>query len=1184
MLPLLYVSIAQLDTVRILKTCLYFFRLHGNINFRKEASVKKNNGSRIVQPGKPTPRGILARWLCVLGFLVLLLQPVLLFAQANLLSPWKTYRQEDGLASNNVRSILPGNGEIWFGTDAGISRFNGEWTNFLPDESTFSGDVSVLIADETTDKLWAGTSDGDVIAWDGGKWLRILKLSGAVHALAAVGGQIWIGSDKGLSIWDESATVEVDILKNVRVQALASRANVTWVGTNDGLWIHQRDQWTEITPSDELPSADVTAIWADPDGPVWVAAGGNLARRDSSTGVWTSISTEILQLTAPAPISSLAGDDTGVVWGGTAGNGPFRVINQSPLNQSLLVAFSGEGEIGLTTPFVQAVAVDSDGLIWFGTQSGVFRYDEKMWVKDLADNRLYPGINRISVMESGNETQLWIGTSTAGIRMRPIGAGLAEEKLYTSAENGLPSNAISALGRDSRGVLWAGTEGGVARFNEATDDWESPLPPDALPSEVVTALLAEDTHLWIGTDKGLALYSLTDDVVEIVPELEGRYIKSMTADSLRRLWVGTVSQGVFVQENDGSWQQYTHQPGVSGGLLEGPVVALAADPNTTGGVWVGVDLAGISYWDNREWHDLTDEARLPSKLLYTFYTDPVNGSLWVGSEGGVSRFDGRTWDVLVVENVLSRAAIVAICRSNDTYWFGGRDGLTHYNPEKTAPWIRFARVDGTVVADGDNTIQVEAGKDIFVDYAVGDLYTSRDDLAILYRVSKPGQIGTWKTVNGSNLRLAALETGLVNVDLQARDQAFNYSQIVRLSLDAVAPPAVLQLPLLPPIRQDYAIAFLIAGIISITGAAYAVTTVSRTRRRTREAVNRGFNPFVSGEPVRREDMFFGRFDLLQKIIDTLHNNSIMVHGERRIGKTTLLYQLTTRLRDVDDKDYWFLPLYIDLEGTAENDFFHFLMEEILNGALLLPDANEEIRPNVADFLYYRTFEAQYTDREFSRDLRDLIELLQTYAEKRYPFKQLRIILLLDEMDVMSEYSRIAQQRLRRIFMRDFAATLGAIVAGIQISKAWDRIESPWYNLFNEIELQPFDREQAIELLTEPIRGFYEYEPAALEYILEQSGGRPYRLQQYALEAVNHMLADKRRHISLDDVEYANEHIEGVGNDNDAGIAAAVERNGFHTSDQKPDEASPESVADAEMDQAAISEESQIVSPGNREGG
>ncbi len=1138
---------------------------------KMSSELRKNLGQ------KASRNGLFARWVCGLGLLVLLLQPVLLFAQANLLSPWKTYRREDGLASNNVLSVLPGNGQVWFGTDAGISRFDGEWTTYPAEVNTFTGDVNVLIEDSTTGNLWAGTSDGDVAVWDGSSWTNVLQLSGAVHALVAVSGQIWVGSDTGLYIWDESATVEVDFLKNVRVQALANRANATWVGTVDGLWIHQREQWTKIAPGNELPSNDVTAIWADPSGPVWVAAGGNLAWRDPSTGIWTPISTEVLQLTAPVPIRSLIGDSEGVVWGGTAGNGPFRVINRS-----LLVAFSGEGEIGLTTPFVQAVAIDNDGLVWFGTQSGVFRFDEKMWVKELADNVVYPGINRISALDSSDDSKLWIGTLSAGIRMRPIGPGQAEERLYTTETGGLPSNAISSLTRDYKHTLWAGTDAGVARYNEQIDVWESSIPTAALPSDRVTSLLGENTNLWIGTERGLAFYNLVDDTLATLPELAEQHINAMTVDSLRRLWVGTDSGGLFVRDIDGSWQQHTHQADAPNGLLEGAVVALAADPNTTGGVWVGVDMAGINYWDNREWHDLTEEARLPSKLLYQFYTDPIDGSLWVGSEGGVSRFDGRTWDALVMETVLPRAAIVAIGRIGDSYWFGGRDGLTQYNPEKTPPWIRFTRVDGAVVSTVENAIQVDEGKEIFVDYLAGDLYTASKDLAILYRLSRPGEIGVWQMVTDDNLLLPKMAQGQVNVDIQARDQAFNYSNIARLNLEVIAPPAQVQLPLLPAIRQDYAIALVVTGLIALAGVAYTVTEISRTRMRAREAVSRGFNPFVSGEPVRREDMFFGRYDLLQRIIDTLHNNSIMIHGERRIGKTTLLYQLASRLRDVDDKDYWFLPLYIDLEGTAEDDFFHFLMEEIISGALTLPDANEEIRPNLSEFLYYRAFDAQYTDREFSRDLRDLISLMQTYAQKRYPHKQIRIILLLDEMDVMSDYSRLAQQRLRRIFMRDFAATLGAVVAGIQISKDWDRIESPWYNLFNEIELQPFDRAQAIELLTEPIRGFYEYEQAALEYILEHSDGRPYRLQQYALEAINHMLADKRRQVSLDDVEFANEHIEGVGNDPSVGIAAAIERNGRHLLDEDA-EGFDDGLAPAiEKDQVEMLEESRIVPPGTKE--
>ncbi len=166
---------------------------------------------------------------------------------------------------------------------------------------------------------------------------------------------------------------------------------------------------------------------------------------------------------------------------------------------------------------------------------------------------------------------------------------------------------------------------------------------------------------------------------------------------------------------------------------------------------------------------------------------------------------------------------------------------------------------------------------------------------------------------------------------------------------------------------------------------------------------------------------------------------------------------------------------------------------------------------------------EYTDREFTADLR---LALDSIIEAVVPRKA-RVILLLDEMDVVSAYDTVVQQQLRRIFMSPLAANLGAVVAGIQINKAWDRLESPWYNMFNEIPLDLFTDEQARELLVEPVRGVYEWDPGAIEFVVQQCEGYPHRLQQYALEAVNQMLAANRQQITLDDAQAAHEIIERV---------------------------------------------------------
>ncbi|MEZ4635488.1 MAG: hypothetical protein R2856_11060 [Caldilineaceae bacterium] len=70
----------------------------------------------------------------------------------------------------------------------------------------------------------------------------------------------------------------------------------------------------------------------------------------------------------------------------------------------------------------------------------------------------------------------------------------------------------------------------------------------------------------------------------------------------------------------------------------------------------------------------------------------MDGSLWIGSEGGVTRYDGRTWETLSVDNILPNASIFSIAYTLDgTYLFGGKDGLTYYHQESTPPGSALSR-------------------------------------------------------------------------------------------------------------------------------------------------------------------------------------------------------------------------------------------------------------------------------------------------------------------------------------------------------------------------------------------------------------------------------------------------------------------------------------------------------------
>jgi tetratricopeptide (TPR) repeat protein len=275
--------------------------------------------------------------------------------------------------------------------------------------------------------------------------------------------------------------------------------------------------------------------------------------------------------------------------------------------------------------------------------------------------------------------------------------------------------------------------------------------------------------------------------------------------------------------------------------------------------------------------------------------------------------------------------------------------------------------------------------------------------------------------------------------------------------------------------------------------------------RRRRAVRRRFNPYIAGAPVMDENMFFGRQRLLNRLLNVLHHNSLMITGERRIGKTTFLYHLKKVLEADLTGDYQFFPVLIDLQGVPETSFFPALMSDIADGFALSPATREALR--------FRPGMERYDGRDFGHDLQRVLAELKTRTRR-----QVKLCLLIDEVDVLNEYSESVNQRLRSIFMKTFSENLVAVMSGVGIKRTWKSEVSPWYNFFDEVELSAFSREEAEELVKTPVAGFFTYEPAAIERILDLSGQKPYLVQKFCIHAVNRMLEQGRTVITRADVE------------------------------------------------------------------
>ncbi len=162
----------------------------------------------------------------------------------------------------------------------------------------------------------------------------------------------------------------------------------------------------------------------------------------------------------------------------------------------------------------------------------------------------------------------------------------------------------------------------------------------------------------------------------------------------------------------------------------------------------------------------------------------------------------------------------------------------------------------------------------------------------------------------------------------------------------------------------YFIPAAVAGAFSVIGLGFAGQMLRRNRARRRR-----FNPYIAGAPVLDDDMFYGREKLTARMLSTLHRNSLMITGERRIGKTTFLHHLKRVLADDDGGEWRFFPVFVDLQGVPEQGFFQALIAETVDSLELKPATREQLRfgPDVKG----------YDARDFSHDLQRVIAELKT---------------------------------------------------------------------------------------------------------------------------------------------------------------------------------------------------------------
>jgi len=294
----------------------------------------------------------------------------------------------------------------------------------------------------------------------------------------------------------------------------------------------------------------------------------------------------------------------------------------------------------------------------------------------------------------------------------------------------------------------------------------------------------------------------------------------------------------------------------------------------------------------------------------------------------------------------------------------------------------------------------------------------------------------------------------------------------------------------------------------------------------------GSSPYVTGTPLGPEsghNVFFGREDILECISRQIstHGNVILLEGNRRAGKTSILKHLEGK----DIIPGW-LSVYFSLQGVSgASNAAGVPTVEVFRGMaryialalnkygfdLYLPDGSSLQHSNQT--LGVRRLISQACRKGISEEdpFDDFSIYLNELQEILKPMK-VGIVLLLDEFDKLQEgidsgiTSPQVPENIRYLIQNN--PQFSAILTGSRrLKRLREEYWSALFGLGTNVQVTALDKPNAIKVVTEPVRGRLVFAPDAIDKILKLTAMHPYLLQCLCNKVFDFAIKTRSKNIS-----------------------------------------------------------------------
>ncbi len=222
-------------------------------------------------------------------------------------------------------------------------------------------------------------------------------------------------------------------------------------------------------------------------------------------------------------------------------------------------------------------------------------------------------------------------------------------------DNGLSENTVYCISQDSKGFIWFGTKDGLDRYDGSSFRVfrKSHTRPNSLGNNFIRSIVEGDNNqLFIGTDCGLYIMNTNSEVFSLLTAKTASGVSISTAvnalylDKNKNLWIGTMSQGVFVYNTASQQLQQVKVNKYS--LTNSATWCIYCDKS--GIIWIGNRLGLLRYNPDTRQLDpvesLFNHSANSSNFEILSILEDTNGNLWLGTwNNGIELYNKRTNEV-----------------------------------------------------------------------------------------------------------------------------------------------------------------------------------------------------------------------------------------------------------------------------------------------------------------------------------------------------------------------------------------------------------------------------------------------------------------------------------------------------------------------------------------------------------